>query len=214
MIGAVKDFYNGIKNIFTVEKEKETMASTKFKVGDKVIIRKELKVGERYGGKIYSRGMDDTFYGMTLTIESADVFWGYQMKEDHFPKYTWTDEMLELASEVAFTKADLKDGMVVKYRNGQKALVIGDRFVSDDGYMSFSAYDDMLCRTSGIERKLWDIVKCYKVRNDSCWKLDALFDWSVLDVIWERKEEPEHKEMTVEEIEEKLGYKIKVVADK
>ena len=35
-----------------------------------------------------------------------------------------------------------------------------------------------------------------------------------MDLIWERKKEPAHKEMTVEEIEKELGYKIKVVADK
>jgi hypothetical protein len=180
----------------------------KFKVGDKVKIKKGLVIDDEYGHFIYTTRMHKRFIGGEIvTIDEIHQDHYHISEDDHMSG--WTDEMLEL---VPFTKSDLKDGMVVEYRNGDRCVVINGYFMKPTGYgwMPINDYDDELHFKGGLSLdRAYDIVKVYssKAKNmpDYC-------DASKLTLIWERKEE--HKEMTVEEIEEKLGYKIKVVADK
>ena len=66
----------------------------KYKVGDKVRVRKDLSCGKSYGYHSFGRGMV-TFRGKEMTICRV-LFHGYELLEDDFPvKYTWTDEMFE-----------------------------------------------------------------------------------------------------------------------
>ena len=64
----------------------------KYKVGDKVKIRKDLKVGEIYGGCRFASGMQK-LVGKVVRITYAD------MKSEHYRIDTyccyWTDEMFE-----------------------------------------------------------------------------------------------------------------------
>lgn len=109
-----------------------------------------------------------------------------------------------------FTKADLKDGMVIETRERGRYLVLGNRAIRNSGYNSLNGYGDDLteCR---YYNKLYDIVRVFKVRNDCVHKLDALFRDENLELIWERKE---IKRMTAEEMRQKLeeltGEKIKI----
>ena len=66
----------------------------KYKVGDKVRIRSDLKVGERYGDFDFSKDMKE-FLGKQVTIEeSFENFNSYDIKEDDYG-FCWTDEMIE-----------------------------------------------------------------------------------------------------------------------
>lgn len=76
----------------------------KYKVGDKVRIRKDLKVGERYNGVIVREEMIE-LVGKTLTISDVHNFGeddiDYYLNEDE-NCYYWTDSMFE----DAMTNAD------------------------------------------------------------------------------------------------------------
>ena len=66
----------------------------RYKVGDKVRVRKDLVVGKNYGGYIFARSMEE-FKGEIVTIESVDGD-HYHIEEDKFEfKFGWVDEMLE-----------------------------------------------------------------------------------------------------------------------
>lgn len=76
----------------------------KYKVGDKVRIRKDLKVGERYDGVIVREEMIE-LVGKTLTISNVNDFGegdiSYYLNEDE-DCYHWADSMFE----DAMTNAD------------------------------------------------------------------------------------------------------------
>lgn len=74
----------------------------KYKVGDKVRIRKDLVTGGSYGGSVAVDDMTD-MGGSVVTIEDVDKS-GYGIKED--PEgYTWTDEMFEPVEEMSAEEA-------------------------------------------------------------------------------------------------------------
>jgi hypothetical protein len=120
-------------------------------------------------------------------------------------------------------KSDLKTGMLATLRNGLKMVVLIDLETQEEytignvligfrteNWMKFSSYDDNLCCIGSLACD-YDIVEisipnhgydlfCRNIKNNSSFH-----------TIWKR-EQP--KEMTVEEIQQALGYKIKVVESK
>ena len=76
------------------EKEIEDMLNKnlKYKVGDKVMVRKDLETGEKYGKYRFSGDMYK-FKGEVVTVQ-AIKYGGYWIKEAFLP-YFFTDEMLE-----------------------------------------------------------------------------------------------------------------------
>jgi hypothetical protein len=119
------------------------------------------------------------------------------------------DVELELVEPKQFTKSDLKDGMVVEYRRGWMELVLGEKTVDDTGSHSLCNFNNNLMNDRSRES---DIMRVYTVNGDIK-DIGCIFNRDFLTLLWERKEEPDYIEMTVAEIEEKLGYKIKVVGD-
>lgn len=107
-----------------------------------------------------------------------------------------------------FTKADLKDGMVVKHRNGDKKMVISEALIGEDGYSDRNCFREDL--TDRYFKDL-DIVGVYAIKEYSNFA-DMLSDYN-LELIWERTE---LKKMTVEEMRKKLeeltGEQIEVTA--
>lgn len=117
----------------------------------------------------------------------------------------WSDYM-----DKEFTKADLRDGMVVEQRDGNMYLVLAEEVVRKCGYNEMNCYtDDLKCKgyTEG------DIVKVYRITPESLRRIEDVFIKSNLELIWERKEP---KKMTVEEMRQKLeeltGEEIEVTA--
>lgn len=117
----------------------------------------------------------------------------------------WSDYMNK-----EFTKADLKDGMVVEQRDGDMYLVLAGMVVRKRGYNRIGDYDDDL-KCAGYTGG--DIVKVYRITPGSLGCIEDVFIKGNLKLIWERKEP---KKMTVEEMRQKLkeltGEEIEVTA--
>ena len=96
-----------------------------------------------------------------------------------------------------FTKADLKDGMVVEYNDNyfRKRLVIGGFLTGEDGYADLGDYNENL---KSVVSDL-EIVRVYKIKCMG--KISSIMEDHNLELIWERKEP---KKMTVEEMRQKL----------
>ena len=107
-------------------------------------------------------------------------------------------EKTEMKKE--FTKADLKNRMVVELRNGERRLFVGDGFIGFGGCNKEETYDNDLLH---IRQSNWDIVKVLQ-------PISFLKDLnnSFLETVWQR---PEPKKMTKIEIEKELGYEIEIV---
>lgn len=118
------------------------------------------------------------------------------------------------------TKSELKTGMIVRYRYGALRVVMRNYAESDlnaylvgtDGWIELSKYNEDLTLNDIFHTHNNDIVAVYEVPNRSymnifCgkYKLDDSFVMDYGHLIWER-EDPV-VEMTIKEIEEKLGIK-------
>lgn len=144
---------------------------------------------------------DKTCYGGDGGYQSYDYFEKYKYKI-----LEWSDYM-----DKEFTKADLKDGMVVEQRNGNRYLVLAGMAVRECGHNKISRYTNNL-EWYGTNRG-GDIVKVYRIIHESPGTIEEAFCDRNLELIWERKEP---KKMTVEEMREKLeeltGEEIEVMA--
>ena len=113
----------------------------------------------------------------------------------------WSDYMKK-----EFTKADLRDGMVVEYRDGKRRLILNNFLIGIDGYFDLSNYSENLKDKNSSDRDVVGVFKVNIVTN-----LDYIFRTENLELIWERTET---KSMTTEEMRKKLeeltGEKIEV----
>ena len=178
----------------------------KYKVGDKVRIVKEKK------GPDWNReGLMDKWLGEIMTIESVLDFNYYKMKEDGGSWY-WEDHMIEGRAEMK--KSDLIAGKhVVETRYGDKYLIFDSEegkfmYRADGEFLDLEGYDEDMLKTN--KHKIYDIMKVFEVKT-TCNSIGLnRKDNRYLTLIWERTEP---KEMTMAELEEKLGYKVKIVKE-
>ena len=166
----------------------------RYKVGDYVTIREDLKAGE--GLSLYINPKMLKYAGQTYRVKSI-VFEDRYVLElpyaDH--EWHWTDDMLEGAATPIYYNGDIvqtENGNYYLIWNAKKKYGVrncGHVFFEEDG--AFSVV------------KVWepDRKALFTLKNlqEGCGKLR-----------WEKKTV---KEMTVAEIEEKLGYSIKVVKE-
>lgn len=75
----------------------------KYKVGDKVRVRKDLVMGGNYGGSVAVDDMID-LCGSVVTIERVGAEFGYRIEEDP-DDYCWTDEMFEPVEDMNAAEA-------------------------------------------------------------------------------------------------------------
>lgn len=94
-----------------------------------------------------------------------------------------------------FTKADLKDGTIVEYRDGRRRLVVDNFLIGKEGKHNLNSYSENM-KDGSFDK---DIMKVWKIHINTT--LDCIFSTENLELIWERKEV---KEMTVEEMQRKL----------
>lgn len=85
------------ESVRKTEKERYEM---KYKVGDKVRVRRDLEIGAPYGDWLFSSGMND-YKGKVVTI-SGTYPNKYRVREDK-ERWAWTDEMLEGLAEDELT---------------------------------------------------------------------------------------------------------------
>lgn len=105
----------------------------------------------------------------------------------------WSDYM-----QKEFTKADLKDGMVVEQRDGNMYLVLAGKAVRKGRCNHIDGYTDDL-KWEGYTGG--DIVKVYRITPESLGCIEDVFIKNNLELIWERTET---KKMTIEEMRQKL----------
>lgn len=76
----------------------------KYKVGDKVRIRRDLMIFERYGSQTFVKQMEK-YKGMPATISEVFSDTYYYIKEDKGENWNWTDEMFEAEDELTAEEA-------------------------------------------------------------------------------------------------------------
>ena len=109
-----------------------------------------------------------------------------------------------LKVDKSFTKSDLKNHMVVRFRDGRVGVIFGNYIITASSMIFKDHYNDDL--TMSCSKDL-DIVQVFDHLDYS-----SVLDDSVL--IWDRQDEEEIKEVTMAEIEEKFGCKVKIINDK
>lgn len=107
-----------------------------------------------------------------------------------------------------FTKADLKDGMIVETRLGERKLVLGSQLVGARTYGDLSNYAETLLHKDTFYSDL-DILKVYD--HSPYYTFYDILHGCCLTLLWER---PEVKEVTMAEIEEKFGCRVKIVKER
>lgn len=120
------------------------------------------------------------------------------------------DRMYEILFEETrkeFAKADLKTGMVVETRDENRYFVLEQegriKVIDMDGSCLSEIYDDLTA-----DKKEDDIMVVYQAPTfDDVTEIADLYMKNGY-VLWERQEP---REMTLEEVEKELGYKIKIV---
>ena len=109
-----------------------------------------------------------------------------------------------------FTKADLKDRMMVITRGGSRWMVCGDSLIGPGGIISLDKYNDDLLFDPYIllRARHFDIMKVFVRLEDTTW-LSGECSPGITSIIWERKEA---KELTLKEIAEKFGVdEVKII---
>lgn len=107
-----------------------------------------------------------------------------------------------------FTKDDLEDGMVIEYADGRRRLVAGELLLGNEGYSKLEAYSNNLEYIFFPYYFSFESLRIDKVYSAYLTELPKYFDDRNLTLIWER-EDP--KEMTIEDIEKIIGYKIEII---
>lgn len=111
----------------------------------------------------------------------------------------WEDYM-----EKKFTKAQLKDGMVVEFDDGERMMVMNDKLMSNKHFHNLHYFTDELEHIC-LNHK---IVKVY---TSEATIIDNYFESNNLTLIWKKSKEDFVREVTISEIEKQLGCKIKII---
>lgn len=160
---------------FYIQKEEEKMS--KFKVGDKVRIKKFKTRPEHwntYGGM-------DRYAGMVVTI-SGNYSCGISIYEDG-GAWVWNESDF---APVEFTKNDLKDGMMVEQRDGSRWIWLYGALRRKSVWCSGTKED-----LTG-EGEALDIVKIGYPEIDSVkGHLEAILESDFSEILWERTEKKE-----------------------
>jgi hypothetical protein len=110
-------------------------------------------------------------------------------------------EIVGMSDKKTFTKADLKDGMVTKYNNGDLRLVLGGSLRGKAcGWMSLGDFDDNLShRTFG-----WTIAEVFSPKSEY-YNLSELFDEGRLVSIWKRPPAKTQTEIELEKLQQQIA---------
>lgn len=181
---------------------------SKFKVGDKVRIRKDLSTFIKYEVRVIPdmlpyKGEVATVTHIRTSPVSPDI---YELDIDN-GLWVWSEDTLE---KLEFTKEALKPGYLVRLKDGhlymamlsQNGLALNDRI----GWVSTQNLDENLCDLSDDN---FSIVEVYGYSKYEYKVLDL--DTSTRELLWKREEGK--KEMTISEIEKELGYSIKIIKE-
>ena len=153
-----------------------------FKVGDRVRFSKEMD-GESHGPVVEF----DNIIRKIIEIKDGDI------RLEGLPENWFYEIELELVDTSKFTKSDLQEGDIVTDRESNKSIFL-------DGELCGFTID-----LDGLTDELKDD------KNYSEYDIVKVERPIIVETVFERKEESEVREMTVEEISRVLGYEVKVV---
>lgn len=170
----------------------------KYKIGDKVRIKKELKEGNEFGGCVNNEMVKYAGKIVTITDSWKDLYGRekYEIKEDKC--WAWTKDMFE--DSIKLTKEELLKmpiGTIIK-TNSEKHNIFAK--VGENDFCN----DDV------------DHIEDRDINNDL--SLSVYFANEIVEIqkptyttIY--KKEAQIKEMTLSEIEKELGYSIKIIKE-
>ena len=168
----------------------------KFKIGDTVrcikLVQPHLSLAKV--GNVYK----------IVRVDRGDKYYSYKTEEG-----LWFNES-ELELIRTFEKSDLLSGYLVERNDGTLRLVMATRsgmYLTDgDVYLTLDDYNDNLENTIN---KALSIKRVYGFTSIPSQTLELRTEGRLL--IWERPEEA--KEITISDIEEKFGCKVKIVKE-
>ena len=152
--------------------------------------------GMKWGdGDSYLENINYNKYLGKTCYSNSCLYGGYDFYEQiGYTILEWSDYMKVGNKE--FTKADLKDGMVVEYKNGKRRLVIANMLIGEDGFLTLDSFRENLENIKFMDHT---IVKIFKIKE--AMTFNYILDDDNLKLIWEHIEV---KHMTVEEMRQKL----------
>ena len=89
----------------------------KYKVGDKVRVRKDLEANSYYGEVLFTPGMKKCS-GKTMTVDKITYANRYRLKED-IGHYNWSDEMLEDVEDITIL---VRGNKVIAKKDGKVGI--------------------------------------------------------------------------------------------
>lgn len=172
----------------------------RYKVGDTVRIRKDLVADHQYGPEMLV-GQMLKYLGREAKIEtvSNNV---YCLDIDK-NGWSWSEEMLEPVGSDRFSKKDLQSGMFGETQDGAIFVVAGYMLVYQAG--GFDYLEDL------------NEDLCFKFTDEDNWIARVVKDCHSFDLYkdgYGTELFSRLKPMTLREIEEALGYRIKLVEEK
>lgn len=186
-----------------------------YKVGDTVKVKTGLKGGCNYGYRNKDGAARFVRFNPDMEFYCGKIFMVKEIVEEGCyrldlgkleDEWIFADSMLEPVENI---KVELRTGMVVEFKNKERAVVLGsEAFGYDDHtYANLSRYMNDLHYVEGAEDEI-DIEKIFRIDMD-CGNLNNLLEDQNLTLLWERK--CEEKEMTLDEIEKLVGCKVKII---
>lgn len=164
---------------------------TKFKVGDKVRVRKDLEAHKIYGSNSFTDSMA-YMKGETATI-SEIIGNEYRIKECG---YNWTDEMFE--NNLINSIGDLRFGDILTLRNDERYVFVNGFIYGEDDLND--------CDCDEVE----DHYKANLTRKCGECEYDITKIEREGQVVFEREE---ILEVTMKEVCEKFGQEVKIVKE-
>lgn len=155
----------------------------------------EFKVGDRVR---FSKKMDRECHTPRVEFDNSirkitEIALSYMIQLEGLPENWFKDFELELVDVSKFTISDLQDGDIVIDREGCRSLYYDGNF--------WGATLDVCGLTDDLKDK-------NDYSDNDIVKVERPIKY---EIVFEREEEPEVREMTVEEISKALGYEVKVV---
>lgn len=134
----------------------------------------EMGYGWRIDGEVIQLLDKDYYYAENDGVMTYGITWEAYCNNNNYTKITYK-ELMTLANKGEdnmpnnFTKADLKDGMVVVYRDGNERLVYNNKLLTLDGFGGSNLtlfFREDLTSSSGNSMDIMEVM----YMGESIWK--------------------------------------------
>lgn len=175
-----------------------------FKKGQKVRIKSWDKMAKEYSVDEYGHIALPNGYGFsndmrhlcgrtaTITEKAYENGWSDILLDfDNTEGNTYWVYTTDMVEPIDFTKADLKNGMILETREGEKFLYLNGFATNLDAWVGLDDFNNDLTCTFN---KRFDIMRIFKIKRcDGC--LYWIINTETQELVWERTE-PKVKQVT------------------